>query len=115
MDAIQKEAKEKELLDAMMQRLPNVLLIQGYMEHQLDLMGKLIVDIYEQVGEENLSPEVKGRLDSLRMIMEASSVDFDNIKDPMEAYKYPKAKGVKDQIRVEQARYLKAKVKFGIF
>jgi hypothetical protein len=105
--------KKVELQDIAKDNLPDPIIIIGLLEHQLDLMGQLIIDLAGDKSE--LSIEIQGRLDRLQGLLNYTSVNFEKIDDPMEAYKIPKATEIKGVTRKVQRRYLEAQMREGIF
>lgn len=98
--------------------LPDTLLMLAFMEHQIDLSTQVQLDIIEEFQKEGLldglSDEKKQRLETLRSVMEHSSIDFKNMKDPLQAYKVPKTIEHKKDMRNVQNQYLRAQAKLGI-
>jgi hypothetical protein len=103
--------KKHELQQVAREHLPDPIIIIGYMEHQLDLIGQLVVDIAEGV---QLSPEATDRLELLKQVVAYASVDFANISHQFQSYKIPKAVELKQHTRNIQGRYLQAQLREGI-
>lgn len=108
------EQKKTELQTVVENMLPPTVVVIGYMEHQLDLQGQLLLDIIEELGGE-LSPEMAERVNRMKQFMAFSSIDFENIENPLEAYKYPNALNLKQGTREIQRRYLNAQIREGFF
>lgn len=106
--------KKEELRKIAGELLPDPLITMAYVEHQMDLMGQLILDVIESTGVE-LSPEAEARVEMLQELMKHSSVNFERIQDQLQSYKLPKAIEYKERTRTVQDRYLKAQIKEGVF
>lgn len=107
--------KVQELRSIANNQLQDPVIIIGYLEHQVDLLGKLVLDLAQVVDQTKITPEVAGRLTALNGLMAHSSVDFENITDPLQAYKLPTCIGVKSYTRRIQDQYLRAKLREGLF
>lgn len=105
--------KKQELINVVTDMLPDPIIIIGYLEHQIDLISKLIVDFAD--SGLTLSPEATDRLNELKKLLEYSSINFENLDNPIESYKLPKAKELKSETRSVQGKYLKAKIREGTF
>lgn len=92
--------------------LPDPIIAMAYVEHQMDLISQIVIDLAEDV---TLPPEKKARVDMLKQIMVHSSIDFPNIEHPLQAYKVPKSVEYKGITRQVQERYLKAQMREGVF
>lgn len=106
------EIKKKELRDTAAGMLPDIVITMAFVEHQMDLMAQILVDMAEDA---NLSPEKQERVEMLRGILVHSSINFEKITEPLEAYKIPKTIDYKLNTRQVQGRYLQAQVKAGLF
>ena len=107
------EDKKRELRETAKNMLPDPIITIGYMEHYIDLIAQLVVDLAESGVE--LPKEAKERLEILKSILKYSSVDFNNLDDPLESYKLPKSEELKKYTRIVQKRYLVAQVREGVF
>jgi hypothetical protein len=112
MDTKEKKRELRKVAEAM---FPEPIIIIGYIEHYIDLMGKVIEDLSSVVDTSQLSPEQQERLNKLKEFLQYSSVDFNNISDPLESYKLPSALQLKADTRNIQRRYLEAQLREGIF
>jgi hypothetical protein len=107
-------AKLENIVEEVMQRqVGNTAILLGYLEHQVDLLSKLVQDLAEIVDTTKITPEVQERLDKLGEVMTNSSIDFDNLEDPMQSYKLPGTVATKGKLRDVQLRYLQAKANRG--
>lgn len=104
--------KKEELRKIAAELLPDPLITMAYVEHQIDLIGQLVIDLAETV---DLGPEQQKRVDMLKKLMQHSSIDFANITHQLQSYKIPKATEYKERTRSVQGRYLQAQIKEGIF
>jgi hypothetical protein len=109
------EDKKHELRQIAEKSLPEVIVALGFTEHQIDLMGRLILDIVEGLDPASLSPETVERVEMLKQLIYYSSVDFEDLSNPLQAYKIPKAIEVKEKTRDIQGRYLNAQLRAGVF
>ena len=107
------EDKKRELRETAKNMLPDPIIVIGYMEHYIDLIAKLVVDLAESGIE--LPQEAQERLELLKSILKYGSVDFNNIDDPLESYKLPKSGELKKYTRAVQKRYLVAQMREGVF
>lgn len=107
--------KKQELRETAKEMLPDPIIIIGYLEHQLDLISKLVTDLASLIDPNNITPEVQKRLDMLNGLLNYSSVNFDNLTSPLESYKIPKAADLKSYTRKVQKRYLQKQIEEGIF
>lgn len=105
--------KRNELRDIAQSQLPEPIYTMAYMEHQLDLMGQVLLDLAQSAQFEEGSPEAS-RVAALEAVMSKSSIDFDSIEHPLQAYKIPKTVEFKDRTRRVQNRYLQAQIENGI-
>jgi hypothetical protein len=103
---------KEELRQTAASMLNDPVLIMAFVEHQMDLMGQLILDLAENA---TLTPEQQERVDMLKQIMQYSSIDFANISNILQAYKVPKTAENKQHTRMVQDRYLKAQMRAGVF
>lgn len=89
----------------------------GYLEHQVDLQGKMFSLLNQAVEDSGvvLPEELTSLMLEHEKIMEKSSINFDDLANPMEAYKLPKTVETKSIIRNVQVPYLKRKVSEGVF
>jgi hypothetical protein len=92
--------------------LPDSIITLAYVEHQMDLMAQLIVDMAESA---NLTGPALDRLNMLKQILEYTSIDFENLSQPLQAYKIPKTTEYKKNTRVVGEKYLLAQVREGVF
>lgn len=107
--------RREELRNIAKDMLPDPIIIIGYLEHQIDLMAKVISDLLPLVDTASLSPDAQTRIEKLNEILTHSSVDFNNINSPLESYKIPTTVQLKGDTREVQKRYLNTQVKEGIF
>lgn len=103
---------KKVLRETAKSELPDPIITLAYVEHQMDLMAQLIVDMAES---QTLSAEATERLNMLKQLLEHSSVDFANLADPLQAYKIPKAIEYKENTRDVSIRYLMAQIRERVF
>lgn len=106
------EDKKRELRETAKNMLPDPIIIIGYMEHYIDLIAKLVVDLAESGVE--LPPEAQERLEKLKSMLQHSSIDFNNMDDPLESYKLPRSEELKKYTRTVQKRYLIAQMREGV-
>lgn len=107
--------KKQELREVAKEYLPDPIIVIGYLEHQLDLISKLVVDLASLVDSNNITPEIQERLDMLNGLLNHSSVNFNNLASPLESYKIPKATDLKAYTRKIQKRYLQKQIEEGFF
>lgn len=115
-------SKEKEeLLEETKKRMPDVVQTLGYMEHQLDLVTKLTLDIHkilvettQLVNAEELTPEQRERFKVAEDFVKTSSVDFDDLPNQLQSYKLPTAIQKKSEMRQIQDRYLQVVYERGL-
>lgn len=107
--------KRVELRDTVAEMLPEPVIIIGYLEHQLDLVSKVALDLSKLIDQTNMSEGEKNRLVALQDVLVNSSVDFDNMSHPLQSYKIPKAIELKKDTRDVQLRYQNALMREGLF
>jgi len=83
----------------------------SFLEHLIDLQSKLILKISETIDPTLLDKQTKELLGYLEQFNTLSSVDWDNLSNPFQAYKLPLALDKKKYIRDVQKIYLEAKLK----
>lgn len=111
-----KDEKKQELLKVATEYLPDSLKTIAFLEHQMDLMSAIILDLVEGINaEEVFNEDQLKRLESLKSLMIHSSVKFDEIDNPLQSYKIPACINQKYYTRLIQDRYLTAQMKAGIF
>lgn len=109
------EDKREILRETAKDMLPDTVIALGFMEHQLDLIGQLVVDLLEIVDTTaEIDPAVRTRVDMLKGLLNYSSIDFNNLASPFQSYKIPKATEVKGITRQVQLRYLEAQQREGL-
>jgi hypothetical protein len=104
--------RKAELREVAKEKLPDPIIVIGYLEHQLDLIGMLLVDLAEG---STLSAEAQDRLDRLKTLLQYSSINFANITSVYESYKLPNAEVLKQETRKVQKQYLTAQIREGVF
>jgi len=104
--------KKQELREVAASQMADPVITMAYLEHQMDLMGQLIIDLSDGV---ELPPEKAARLEMLKSVMQNSSVDFNDITNPLQSYKIPTMTEHKKQTRLIQYRYLQAQMREGLF
>lgn len=107
------ESKKDELRMIASNQLEDPIIVIAYLEHQMDLMARIILDLAENVN--SLTEEQKQRVEMLKGLMNHSSIDFNDLDNPLHAYKIPKTIENKEYTRLVQYRYLQAQIKEGIF
>lgn len=108
------QEKKRELRKIAKEMLPESIVIIGYLEHFVDLIGKCVEDLSSIIDISQLNEEQQFRLNKLKEFLQYSSVDFNNLNDPFEAYKLPSALQLKADTRNIQRRYLKAQQREGL-
>lgn len=108
------EERRKELQEIAKDKLPDPIIIIGYLEHQLDLMVKVVSDLASVVDTSTMTQDQKDRLLLVEDFLQQSSVDFDDLSNPLQSYKLPKAKELKIYTRDIQKRYLMKQQKEGL-
>lgn len=108
------EDRRKELQGIAKDMLPDPIIVIGYLEHQLDLMAKVIEDLTKLVDTSTMTAEEKNRIQALQGLLEHSSIDFEDLDNPLQSYKLPSAKGLKKRTRDVQRRYLEKQQKEGL-
>lgn len=108
------QSKKDEMQKAATGMLPDATITLGYLEHYVDLIGKL-VSVLAHKEESNLTDDEKKLLTSLDGFLTQSSIDFKDMTNPLQAYKIPKAIEAKQRTRMIQSMYLNAQIKEGIF
>lgn len=106
--------RKKELQSVVKDMLSDPIIVIGYMEHQIDLMGKIIEDLSGLVDTSTLAPAQQQRLTSLKSILQFSSLDFENLNSPLQSYKIPKVIELKEDTRRVQTRYLNRQIQEGL-
>jgi hypothetical protein len=111
------EEQIKALREAVKNRLDDPIIVISYLEHQIDLQGKVLDLLASEVEASGvvLSTELKDLLQMQKDLLTHSSVDFDNLQDQMESYKIPKTAEKKSNTRKIQYRYLQRQIEEGIF
>jgi len=104
--------KRDELRENAKAMLPDPIITLAYVEHQMDLMSQLLVDLSEGVS---LSVPAQQRVEMLKSILKHSSINFNNLTHQLESYKIPKTVEYKAETRVVGERYLKAQLSAGVF
>ena len=111
-----KEEKKQELLKVATEHLPDSLKTIAFLEHQMDLMAAIILDLADVANAVDVFNEDQlKRLEVLKSLMSHSSVNFDDLDNPLQAYKLPACINQKYYTRLIQDRYLVAQMKAGIF
>lgn len=105
--------KKEELREIAKSMLPDSIIVIGYLEHQLDLIGRLVLDLF--ANQTSLSADVQSRLNDLNQLLQYSSIDFSNITSQLESYKIPNATALKEETRKIQKKYLDAQIREGLF
>lgn len=103
---------KQELLETAASMLPDPVKTIALLEHQIDLIGQIVLDLADDA---TLSEAAQERVIMLQLIMEHSSVDFEHIEEQLHAYKIPKAIEKKAYTRLIQERYLQAQIRAGVF
>lgn len=97
--------KIREYRQAVTERLPEAVVVIAYMEHQVDVLTKALNILYSKFSDQ-LTPEEQEVFDYVNQFLSASSVNFDNLQDPIELDKLQGAADYKNQVRVLQRRYI---------
>jgi hypothetical protein len=109
---------EKRLAEVVEKRFneigPTPMLL-GYMEHQQDLIGQLVLDLVAIADPAKITPDMQKRIEKLNDVMQHSSINFSDLENPLESYKIPDLIRIKQQIRLLQIEYLQALVREGVF
>lgn len=92
--------------------LADPMITMAYVEHQMDTIAKLVIDLAE--SQEITDPKVLERLSLLKQIMTHSSIDFDDLTNQFQNYKIPKTIEHKENTRKVSNRYLLAQLREGI-
>lgn len=103
--------RKKELTETAAVMLGDTTITMGLMEHQVDLIGRIVLSIAEKY---ELDEDDKFAVDSLRNILKFSSIDFNNLEHPFESYKIPKVIEGKERTRLVQEKYLQAQLREGL-
>lgn len=104
--------RQKQLEEAAENMLPNATITMGLMEHQIDLIGKIVVSLCENI---DLPESDRSRVETLKEILKYSSIDFTNINSPLQSYKIPAVLEGKQRTRLVQDQYLMAQMREGVF
>lgn len=107
--------KRTELRNIVEKMLPEPVIIIGYLEHQLDLVSQVALDLSELVDQTNMTEDQKSRLVNLQDMLKHTSVDFTALEHPLQSYKLPKAVQLKQDTRDVQLRYQGALMREGLF
>ena len=83
----------------------------SYLEHLIDLNSHLILKLSDTIDPTLLDAQTLELLEYLKQFNVLSSVAWDNMQNPFEAYKLPMALDKKKYIRDIQKIYLSAKLK----
>ena len=82
----------------------------------MDLMAAIILDLADVANAvDAFNEDQLKRLEVLKSLMSHSSVNFDDLDNPLQAYKLPACINQKYYTRLIQDRYLVAQMKAGIF
>jgi hypothetical protein len=106
--------RRQELRDIAKSMLPDTVISLALVEHQLDLMAYLLKSLLNRVDETTLTQQEKDMIAYLDQVLAKSSVDFNDIANPFQAYKLPKMVEVKNHTRVVQGKYLKKQMEEGL-
>lgn len=106
--------KKEELQKIVEDLLPSPVIALAYMEHQVDLLTQLVVDLVAATGA-TLPADAANRLTLLKSLLAQSSIDFSNITDQLQSYKIPNAVAMKAFIHKIEADYLAAQIREGVF
>lgn len=109
------ENRQKELIQVVTEHLPDTILLISHLEHQIDLLTIIIKDLSTIVDQTKITEKTQERLTMLDGLLTNSSVNFDDLNNPLEAYKIPKTQELKNQTRKVQERYLKKQIDEGLF
>jgi hypothetical protein len=103
---------EEKILEAVKAQMDDPVKVIGFLEHQIDLENKMIsllILCLEQNGIQ-LPEELVFLRDNFQQgFLDASSVDFNDLSNPFQAYKMPLAIDKKVKTRLTQERYLMKK------
>lgn len=92
-------------------RLGNYTRIVSLLEYGIDLVSQTCLDLSRMVDQTKITPEIQGRLDALQLLLQYSSIDFDNINDPYNFWKIGLSAQSKQISREIQDLYLKNVIK----
>lgn len=109
-----KEQRKEELRQAAMEKMPSPIIVLAYMEHYLDLVGKLVKDLSTIVDETKITSEIQARLDLLDLVLAQSSIDFENLESPLESYKIPNTADIKHYVAKTRQRYMAIQAEEGL-
>lgn len=98
--------REKELQQIAASMLPSPMISTAYVEHQMDLISSLLMDLFARLDPESLTPDIQAKLSYLQQAMTFSSVDFSNLSEPLQSYKLPAMIEKKWETRIVQNKYL---------
>jgi hypothetical protein len=99
--------RKKELREIAKGMLPDPIISLAYVEHQIDLLNSLVLDLVTIVDQTKITTEMQDKINNLIETMRYSSIDFDNLSSPFENYKIPSMIELKQHTRGVQKRYLK--------
>ncbi|MCR8633499.1 hypothetical protein [Paenibacillus radicis (ex Xue et al. 2023)] len=106
--------REEELRETAKAMLPDAIISIAYVEHQMDLIGSLVKDLFTLVDPDKITEDIQQKLDVLAGALQYSSIDFNSMDDPLQAYKLPLMIEKKAETRIVQTKYLQKKLQEGI-
>lgn len=89
----------------------DVLNLVSFLEHLIDLQSNLILKLSDTIDPTLFDTQTQELLGYLRQFNDLSSVDWNQLTSPFQAYKLPLALSKKSYIRQIQKIYLEAKLK----
>lgn len=103
--------RKEELAEAAASMLNEPIITMGLMEHQVDLIAKVVLALAEKYP---LDEQDQQTVESLKSVMRFSSINFNNLEHPFESYKIPKVIEGKERTRMVQEKYLQAQLREGL-
>lgn len=103
--------RKEELTIAAASMLNDPTITMGLMEHQVDLIAKVVLALADKYP---LDEQDQQAVESLKSIMQFSSINFNNLDHPFESYKIPRVIEGKERTRMVQEKYLQAQLREGL-
>jgi hypothetical protein len=80
----------------------------SYLEYYNDILAHILIDIISCINSESITPSMQAKIDILNTILEHSSIDINDISNPLEGYKVAGLIEVKDINKEIRQMYMNA-------
>ena len=107
-----KQAVQSQVIDTIKKEMGDPVFLVAYLEHQVDVLTNVVLHL-AQAADPAVVEAIQPQLDALQTIDASSSIDFDNLTSPTEAFKLPMMVHNKQMLRSIQGRYLQRLMETG--